>query len=166
MAVWRPLCRAALCGKRGRSQKRVRPLFSGTERMGAAMRSSASLACALAVMAIESSPVRAHDIYSHLLDRNGKPCCNHTDCQPAPFKSTARGVEMFVNGRWIGIPTDKLQYRVLSGDSGATGGGHWCGSTDWNVEGFSNLDLYEVTLCAILPPNFALSLIKPSPPPN
>ena len=134
--------------------------------MGAAMRSSASLACALAVMAIESSPVRAHDIYSHLLDRNGKPCCNHTDCQPAPFKSTARGVEMFVNGRWIGIPTDKLQYRVLSGDSGATGGGHWCGSTDWNVEGFSNLDLYEVTLCAILPPNFALSLIKPSPPPN
>jgi hypothetical protein len=36
---------------------------------------------------------------------------------------------MFVNRRWIGIPANKLQYRVLSGDSGATGGGHWSRST-------------------------------------
>jgi hypothetical protein len=121
------------------------------------MRSNASLTCALLIVAIGSSPVRAHDIYSHLVDRDGKPCCNNTDCRPAPFKVTARGVEMFVNDKWIVIPPDKLQHRLLSGDSGASGGGHWCGSTDWNVEGVGNIDLYEVTLCAVLPPGLALA---------
>jgi hypothetical protein len=121
------------------------------------MRSNASLACALLIVAIGSSPVRPHDMYSHLVDRSGAPCCNDTDCRPAPFRITARGVEMFVDGKWIGIPPDMLQYRVLSGDNGATGGGHWCGSTEWNGEGFGNVDLYGVTRCAVLPPGLALA---------
>ena len=112
---------------------------------------NASLACALAVMVFGSSPVRAHDMYSHLLDGWGTPCCNNTDCRPVHFRITPRGVEMFVDRNWIPIPPDRLQYRVLHGDSGETSGGHWCGSSDWE-----NPDLYGFTRCAILPPNFAL----------
>jgi hypothetical protein len=74
-------------------------------------------------------------MYSHLLDGWGTPCCNNTDCRPARFRITPRGVEMFVDRNWIRIPPDKLQYRILHGDSGETGGGHWCGSSDWGFDG-------------------------------
>ena len=120
------------------------------------MHFNASLACALAVLVIGSSPVRAHDMYSHLLDGWGTPCCNNTDCRPAHFRITPRGVKMFVDRNWIRIPPDKLQYRILHGDSGETGGGHWCGSSDWGFDGSGNPDLYGVTRCAVLPPSFSL----------
>ena len=119
------------------------------------MQFNASLACALAVLVIGSGPVRAHDRYSHLLDGWGTRC-NNTDCRPARFRITPRGVEMFVDRKWIRIPPDKLQYRIPHGDSGETGGGRWCGSSDWGFDGTGNPDLYGVTRCAVLPPNFAL----------
>src|SRR5687767_3063096 len=101
-----------------------------------------------------SAGSKAHDIYSNLLDKNGAPCCNQVDCQPAHFQITSRGVMMLVYGSWTGVPDDVIQYRTLIGDTGETRGGHWCGWGDWSaVAGV--LTHSFVTRCAILPPNFA-----------
>lgn len=106
----------------------------------------------ISTVLIVSLPLQtmAHDIYSALKDRQGRNCCNSMDCQPAPYQVTPSGVRMFVDGRWINVPNEKIQYLWLSGDRGDTGGGHWCGS------GFE-IDTYEVvpyvTKCAILPPH-------------
>jgi hypothetical protein len=109
----------------------------------------------VAVVLVTSLPlaIQAHDIYSHLKDAEGKSCCNGLDCQPAPYRLTASGVIMFVNGRWIDVPSDKIQYRAISGDTGETGGGHWCGS-GYEVGGY-DINVPYVTKCAILPPQSA-----------
>jgi hypothetical protein len=90
----------------------------------------------------------AHDIYTDLVGRDGGSCCNGKDCKPAPYRMTAAGVEMFVDGRWVLVPEDVIQYRTLPGDTGETAGGHWCG-----------LENYDATYCAILPPA-AASLVE------
>ena len=72
-------------------------------------------------------PTEAHDIYSPLKDRGGKSCCDDGDCRPAPYRMTPTGVQMFVEGEWIGVPDHTIQYRALPGDTGETDGGHWCG---------------------------------------
>jgi hypothetical protein len=71
-------------------------------------------------------PLQAHDIYSHLRDEAGGSCCEDRDCQPVPYRFIASGVQMFVDKRWIDVPSDRIQYRALPGDTGETGGGHWC----------------------------------------
>ena len=53
-----------------------------------------------------------------------------SDCAPAPFRVTPIGLQMLVHGRWIAVPSNKIQYRLLAGDTGDTGGGHWCGAFD------------------------------------
>ncbi len=95
-------------------------------------------------------PIQAHDIYSHLMDEAGKSCCDNSDCRAAPYRLSAAGVEMFVDGRWIGVPSEKVQYRALPGDRGKTGGGHWCGFTYEPTA--SPLGVLHTTNCAILPP--------------
>ena len=113
-----------------------------------------TLLCAAALV-VTCNPVSAHDIYSHLVDKWGTPGCNETDCRPARFRVTPKGVEMFVAGRWARVPNESVQYRSLTGDAGETGGGHWCGQTDWGYDGSGDAELYWVTRCAILPPNMA-----------
>jgi len=54
---------------------------------------------------------------------------------------------MFVDGHWIEVPNERIQYRSLPGDTGETGGGHWCGLANQLSLG----PLY-ITRCAILPP--------------
>ena len=98
-------------------------------------------------------PGLAHDIYSHLRDEAGGSCCEDRDCQPVPYRFIASGVQMFVDKRWIDVPSDRIQYRALPGDTGETGGGHWCGST--YEPDFSNLGTLYMTKCAILPPQSA-----------
>jgi len=110
--------------------------------------------CVAALLAC-SNPAEAHDIYSRLVDKWGAPCCNETDCRPARFRVTPEGVEMFVAGRWARVPNENIQYRTLTGDTGDTGGGHWCGQADWGYDGSGGADVYWVTRCAILPPNFS-----------
>ena len=100
----------------------------------------------LALLVSWSVPLRAHDIYKGLTDRNGASCCNFLDCQPAPYRMTPAGVQMFVDGQWITVPDETIQYRVLPGDTGETAGGHWCG---WHASRGT------MTLCTILPPNSA-----------
>ena len=101
-----------------------------------------------------SAPLVAHDIYSHLLDENGFSCCSEKDRMPAKFWVTSHGVRMLVRGRWIAVPSSKIQYRILPEDTGETGGGHWCG---WSFGVLSD-PLGENdptdTRCAILPPRF------------
>jgi hypothetical protein len=98
-------------------------------------------------------PAQGHDIYSHLKNGAGESCCDNRDCRPVLYRLSAGGVQMLVDGRWIAVPREKIQYRAQPGDTGETGGGHWCGSayepTPGRVE-----DLY-VTKCAILPPQAA-----------
>jgi len=91
----------------------------------------------------------AHDIYSPLKDRGGKSCCNDGDCRPAPYRVTPIGVQMFVEGEWIGVPNAAIQYRALPGDTGETDGGHWCG----RVQNGHGQRMGYATYCAIIPPN-------------
>ena len=98
-------------------------------------------------------PIQAHDIYSHLRDQLGASCCNDQDCRPALYRLTARGVQMYVDQEWINVPKDRVQYRSLPGDTGATYGGHWCGSI--HEPDFRNPEGRYVTKCAILPPQAA-----------
>jgi len=111
-----------------------------------ALLSVAFLACATAA-------IQAHDIYSGLLNKEGKRCCNESDCRPAQYKVEQR-VQMFVDGIWIAIPEDRIQYAHLHGDSGGSGGAHWCGWNDPNEGMFTN--------CAILPPSSVMA--KPETP--
>jgi hypothetical protein len=103
-------------------------------------------------------PIQAHDIYSHLVDEVGASCCDNRDCQPVLYRFIANGVQMFVDRRWIDVPRDRIQYRSLPGDTGETGGGHWCGST--YEPDFSNLGALYMTKCAILPPQSASAQVE------
>jgi hypothetical protein len=102
-------------------------------------------------------PAEAHDIYLQLADPAGVSCCNDHDCRPAPYRVTATGVQMSIDGDWIDVPDETIQYRALPGDNGETGGGHWCGRTH---DGHRDRVFY-VTLCAVLPPN-ATSVTQPT----
>jgi hypothetical protein len=126
----------------------------GTCEGRAAMSSKITTFCVAAIL-VNSNPAEAHDLYSQLVDKWGALCCNETDCRPARFRVTPKGVEMFVAGRWARVPTEHIQYRTLAGDTGETGGGHWCGQADWGYDGSGGVDVYWVTRCAILPPNFS-----------
>jgi hypothetical protein len=111
------------------------------------------LGYALVLLAITASwpaPIEAHDIYTTLKDEFGGSCCSEHDCRPAHYRITAAGVQMLVNGEWIVVPDETIQYRTLEGDTGETAGGHWCGITQ--------------THCAILPPSSASSTQAESSP--
>src|SRR5215217_5055252 len=87
------------------------------------------------------------------LDARGSSCCDATDCRRAPYRLRAIGVEMFVFGNWVAVPADKIQYRALLGDTGETGGGHWCGA------GYeAGVGVYYTTRCAVLPPQSAAAV--------
>jgi hypothetical protein len=89
-------------------------------------------------------PVQAHDIYGNLVGIHGESCCQGTDCRPAPWRIVNGSVEMYVNGKWISVHDEAIQYRTLDGDDGKTNGGHWCGVP-------LGSDIF-VTFCAVLPP--------------
>ena len=110
--------------------------------------------------AIWSTPVLAHDIYTNLTDRNGQSCCHDNDCRPARFLVSSSGIAMLVEGSWLRVPADRVVYRTLHGDSGETGGGHWCGSVDRGLDGPGHGG-YPVTTtyCAIVPPKLAYAPI-------
>jgi hypothetical protein len=103
-------------------------------------------------------PTEAHDIYSHLTDSWGNSCCDDKDCRPARYRVTPTGVRMLVDGEWVEVPGYTIQYRALSGDSGETGGGHWCGRVYQKVDN----SVFHVTQCAVLPPSSA-ALLPPVP---
>jgi hypothetical protein len=69
----------------------------------------------LAIMLLGIGAADAHDIYTDLIARDGGSCCNGKDCHPAPYRMTAAGVEMLVDGRWVLVPEDVIQYRTLPG---------------------------------------------------
>jgi hypothetical protein len=104
----------------------------------------------LGFLALWPGSVQAHDIYSDLLDPKGASCCHDHDCKPAPYRLTAAGVQMFIDGRWLAVSDDTISYLTLPGDSGETAGGHWCGTT-------VDVDVGAVylTRCAVLPPRSA-----------
>jgi hypothetical protein len=115
--------------------------------------SSRTALIAVVLAANLSLPLQAHDIYSHLRDEVGASCCDDQDCRPALYRVSASGVQMLVDQRWIDVPDERIQYRALLGDTGETGGGHWCGST--YKPDFGNPTTVYVTKCAVLPPQSA-----------
>ena len=113
----------------------------------------------LAVLVINlPSPLPAHDLYSHLVDEVGASCCDNRDCRPARYRVSATGVQMFVDQRWIDVPDERIQYRALPGDTGETGGGHWCGS--FYQPDVSSRSILHMTKCAVLPPQSASSQVE------
>ena len=100
----------------------------------------------IAATATWGIPTQAHDIYTHLTNRWGAPCCDPGNCRPAPYRVSSSGVQMMVNQTWFVVPNAMVQYRHLEGDTGETAGGHWCGEPHEGT---------FITYCAILPPNFA-----------
>ena len=115
---------------------------------------SRKLALLAGFLAVEFElPTDAHDIYSHLSDAKGASCCDDHDCRPAPYRVTPTGVQMYVDGDWIAIPDETIQYRALPGDTGETRGGHWCGTSH---NGHGEMVLL-ITHCAVLPPNSAIA---------
>jgi hypothetical protein len=105
--------------------------------------------CAAILLIVFEPPAEAHDIYSQLKDRWGNSCCDEKDCRPAHYRVTPAGVQMLVDGGWIAVPDDTIQYRALLGDTGETAGGHWCGVIR---SGHGDRVIYS-THCVILPPN-------------
>ena len=101
----------------------------------------------LGLLTLAPAPIPAHDIYSELRDAYGLSCCDSTDCRPARYRLRGTDVEMFVYGQWVAVPANKIQYRALPGDTGETGGGHWCGTL--YTPGFR---VVHMTRCAVLPP--------------
>ena len=115
--------------------------------MGTAAMSLKLDLCAAILLVGFGPPTQADDIYSHLKDRWGNSCCNDRDCRPAHYRVTPTGVMMYVQGEWITVPADTIQYLTLPGDNGETGGGHWCGTIHHNEGG-----TYHATNCSVLPP--------------
>ena len=120
----------------------------------------------IAILILAAACAEGHDIYSGLKDHLGEAsCCDERDCRPAHYRITSAGVEMLLDDEWARVPNDVVQYRRLDGDTGETGGGHWCGVTNWKqqdqVPGFEypahpnhpglHLSRFS-TRCAILPP--------------
>ena len=114
--------------------------------------------CGASALACALMPARAHDVYAPLVDKWGQSCCNHSDCRPAPYRVTPDGVQMLIDGEWIEVPGYTIQYHALLGDSGETGGGHWCGRSYQKVDN----SVFHVTQCAVLPPSSAA--LSGSPP--
>jgi hypothetical protein len=114
---------------------------------------SSRITVAVVLAASLPLPIQAHDIYSHLKDKSGTSWCDDRDCQLAPYRFIATGLQTFVDKRWIEVPSDKIQYVAVPGD---TGGQHWCGSAYEPSLG----PLY-ITCCAILPPQSASAQIDP-----
>ena len=102
-------------------------------------------ACALLVA---PSPVESHDIYVGVSNKQGVPCCDESDCVPAPFRVTPDGVEMLVRGVWISVPRWYIQYRALPGDT-TPHRSHWCGA----IHLLPATGVNTFTRCAILPPD-------------
>jgi hypothetical protein len=100
-------------------------------------------------------PIQAHDIYTHLLDGRGKSCCNDKDCRPAHYRVTSKGLQMFVDGRWIDVPSGAIQYLAIPGDTGETRRGHWCGGSAYERNFSSPDDGLYLPKCAVLPPQSA-----------
>ena len=119
------------------------------------MSSRTAFVSAVLVVSLPGS-IQAHDIYSHLKDGLGTSCCDNRDCQLAPYRFTVNGVQMLVAKRWIDVPSEKIQYLAIPGDTGETGGGHWCGLAYEPSGGAS-----YITRCAILPPQSASVQVDP-----
>jgi hypothetical protein len=112
--------------------------------------SSKSAFVSAVLMAGVPLPAQAHDIYSDIVDGAGQSCCDNKDCRPAHYRMKGGGVQMFVYGQWLVIPSDKIQYRTIPNDPGETAGGHWCG------QGYRGRSyVFYTTRCAILPPQSA-----------
>ena len=94
-------------------------------------------------------PTEAHDIYSHLKDSGERVAAMTGIVALRPYRVTPTGVQMFVEGEWIAVPDDTIQYRALPGDTGETDGGHWCG----RIQNGRATAMDYATYCAVLPPN-------------
>lgn len=114
-----------------------------------------ALAFGFLILTVGSLP--AHDIYMDLKNSAGRSCCNGTDCRPVPYRQTSSGVQMFIEGVWVTIPDSQVEQRSIEGDTGETGGGHWCGR---RLNGENRF----MTYCAFVPPS--ATRIAPHGPPG
>lgn len=110
---------------------------------------------AVGLLALSIGPLDAHDIYTHLKDSTGRSCCSGADCRPVPYRQTSSGVQMLIEGVWVPIPEAQIEQRSIEGDTGETGGGHWCGRRLGGAR--------FLTYCAFVPPG-ATQIVPHGPP--
>jgi hypothetical protein len=110
------------------------------------------LAC-IALIAAWATPIQAHDIYTHLMNKRGASCCDGSECRPALYRIRPWGVQMQVDDGWFDISEDLIDYRMLENDTGETNGGHWCGRHE--TAPYSTW-MYFKTYCAFLPPKLTV----------
>ena len=72
------------------------------------MRFSVLLSCAFFVIALGVTPVRAHDIYTNVKNKQGASCCDNRDCRPVHYRIRPWGVQMLVDDSWRTISSEKL----------------------------------------------------------
>ena len=103
-----------------------------------------------ALLALAITPALAHVHegidYTRYRDRNGAPCCDHTDCWPADdfVDATERGlVRVLIDGQWIDVPR-----AFVVGERSPDGRAHWCGGRYFTN---SHLGWLPLPRCVILP---------------
>jgi len=116
-----------------------------------------TMATTIAMLVLTGTYTQGHDIYSALKDNHGQSCCNETDCRPANYRVTVAGVEMLLDGEWVHVPNEVIQFHTLHGETGETHGGHWCGNMYRSFEklhpDYSPMSQsFFYTRCVILPP--------------
>ena len=81
-----------------------------------------------------------HNWYQQLRQPGtSRSCCSMRDCRPVPYKVVPTGVTMFVGGKWVHVPQERLMESETPDD-----GAHWCGiGESW--------DKPPTTFCAIIP---------------
>jgi hypothetical protein len=71
----------------------------------------------IAILILSAACAQGHDIYSGLKDHRGQSsCCDESDCRPAHYRITSASIEMLLDGEWVRVPHDIIQYRSLDGD--------------------------------------------------
>ena len=43
---------------------------------------------------------------------SGKSCCSISDCRVEPYRQTAIGYEVLLDGQWVPVPNDKILQRI------------------------------------------------------
>ena len=108
-----------------------------------------TLAAVLAsAVLIAPSLVESHDIYVGVTSKQGVPCCDESDCVPAPSGSHQMVSRCSYEVSGSDVPRWYIQYRALPGDT-TPYRSHWCGALNLvPTDGVNTL-----TRCAILPPD-------------
>jgi hypothetical protein len=84
----------------------------------------AALGSLFAASTLAALPARAHEIYTGLRGKDGRPCCGADDCGVTTYREKGYAFEFLTReGHWITIPEDRVIFLPIPSDD-ATGEPH------------------------------------------